>query len=321
VSHPVFLSPLGALIAAVAILPLVAVLLRERRGDRVRTGLALSRAPLRTNASIAVAAVTALTILAVAAAQPALRVHGLRHARTDAEVYLVLDVSKSMSASAHQGSATRLHEAVAAARKIGAGLSEIPTGVATLTDRVLPSLLPTTTPGAVDTVLRDAVQIDQPPPYAADAERATSLLSLQTMGFDNFFGHRAKRRLVVLLSDGESVPYYPLTLATTLEVQHIGLVVVRAWGAKDRIRGGKKPDPYRADPSTTAPLDALARLMHGRVYDVHDAGGALRAARADLGTGPTVVAGKQVRTVPLDRYVVLAVAFPLGFALARRSLS
>jgi hypothetical protein len=321
VSHPVFLSPLGALIAAVALLPLAAVAIRERRGERVRTTLSLTRAPLRSNAPIAVAAVATVAVLALAAAQPALRVHDVRRARTDAEAYLVLDISKSMAASAHPGSATRLAHAIAAARKVSAGLSDIPQGVATLTDRVLPSLLPTTTPGAVDTVLRDAIAVDQPPPFLADAERATSFQQLQNLGFDNFFGNHLKRRLAILFSDGESAPYYPLTLATTLQVEHIGLVIVRSWGAGDRISGGKKTDPYRSDPSTTAPLDALARLMHSRVFSVHETGDAVKAARAYLGSGPTVVAGNQDRTVPLDRYVVLAVALPLGFALARRNLA
>jgi hypothetical protein len=48
---------------------------------------------------------------------------------------------------------------------------------------------------------------------------------------------------------------------------------------------------------------------------------AAKQARRYLGSGPTIVTGKTFRTIPLDRYVVLATALPLGFFLARRNLN
>jgi hypothetical protein len=322
VPDPAFLSPLGAAVAVVALVPIAALGLRERRARQIRHALRLGSPPPRLHLPAALAGAAALALLAAAAAQPALRVPDARRERSDAEAFLVVDISRSMAASAHAGSRTRLDRAIAAAKVLRAELTEIPIGVASLTDRVLPHIFPTTMPGAVEEVLGKTLGINRPPPQSTELDRATRLSALQDLGFEGFFSPGAKHRLIILLSDGESSQYYPLTLAVTLRQDHVQLVIVRIWGSRERIHlGHGQIDSYRPDPTATAPLAELAKLTGSpRFFDDHSLQAAAGQAQHDLGAGPTVAAGRATRTIPLDRYVVLAAALPLGFVLARRNL-
>ena len=137
-----FLSPPGGLVALGVLLPLAALLVAERRVARARELLRLA-APGAHGLRTIVAALAAVPLLlGVAASQPAVRTqHGTR-LRTDAQALFVLDVSRSMSASAEPRGRSRLARAREAALRLHSGLTEVSSGVATLTDRVLPDLFP-----------------------------------------------------------------------------------------------------------------------------------------------------------------------------------
>ena len=60
---------------------------------------------------------------------------------------------------------TRLDRAKREAESLRAELRDIPAGAATLTDRVLPNLLPVPDRAAFDATLQDAVAIEEPPPF------------------------------------------------------------------------------------------------------------------------------------------------------------
>ena len=99
-----FLSPLGALLALGALVPLVAVLLARRRANRVRGVVGLARPRVRRVIVPLAAVVLTGTLLGAAAAQPVLERTSTRNVRTDAEVFFVLDVSRSMLAQSGRGS-------------------------------------------------------------------------------------------------------------------------------------------------------------------------------------------------------------------------
>ena len=123
--------------------------------------------------------------------------------RTDAEALFVLDMSQSMAASSGATGATRLERAADAASRLRAAMPAVPSGVATLTDRVLPNLLPVADAAAFDATLRQAVAINQPPPREQNV-RATSFGALAAIPGSGYFERSAKRRAIVLLTDGES---------------------------------------------------------------------------------------------------------------------
>ena len=94
-------------------------------------------------AGVALALLPAL--VAVAAAQPVV-IHAKAFTeRLDAQVFLVFDTSLSMKARSAPDAPTRLTRAKQEATALIPHLGDLPVGVATMTDRVLPNLMPTTT--------------------------------------------------------------------------------------------------------------------------------------------------------------------------------
>ena len=84
------------------------------------------------------------------------------------------------------------------------------------TDRVLPDLLPVTDVAAFDACSRGAVAIESPPPVETLGVRVTNYLALEDIGSGNYFDSGVTRRVVVLLTDGESLPFDPRQVAAQL---------------------------------------------------------------------------------------------------------
>ena len=264
------------------------------------------------------AAAGAIVLLGLAAAQPVLTRQSSRHVRKDVEALFVLDTSRSMAASSGPTSPTRLDRAVAAAERLRAALPQVPSGVATLTDRVLPDLLPVADPSSFDGVVTRAVAIESPPPRDSSV-RATTYTALADVASGNYFDRSAKRRLVVLLTDGESGPIDAADVARALPAR-LGyrLVTVRFWGSNEAVYGGDgKPESgYHPDPSGAAILDGLASATGGRAFEESNLGAASSALRGFAGSGPTVAVGGESRhTVALAPYLAVAALLLLLVAL------
>ncbi|HET7567383.1 MAG TPA: vWA domain-containing protein [Gaiellaceae bacterium] len=312
---PVFLTPLAGLVVLAAALPLGAALLRERRLGALRHALALD-GPGRGALATAGAAAAAVALLALAAAQPALSRSRSGAERTDAEAYVVLDVSRSMAAVASAGGPTRLARAQALALRLRDAVPAAPWGVASLTDRVLVHAFPTSDrPLFHDTVLQ-AVGIQRPAP-AFRTKNATALMSLGTAAGAGFFARAAKRRLLVCFTDGESNGFVPSALAQELRAHRVSLLVVRLWSQGDRVYDARGRDlGYRPDPRS-AGLAASLRAAGIPVVPERDFPRAEALAARLLGDGPTVSAHTETQLLPLAPLLVLAAIAPLGFALVR----
>jgi hypothetical protein len=218
-----------------------------------------------------VAIAVALVMLGVAAAQPASTHASRLRVRTGVEALFVFDTSRSMAASASPRSPTRLARAVATAERLRATIGDVPTGIATLTDRVLPDLLPVAGTESFDAVAAHAVAIESPPPQAS-AVRATSFAALADIAAGNYFEPTAKRRLVVLLTDGESSPTDAGRLATALAGARLPIpgdppLARRRRGLRRRRQGrsGLPARPARARrPRRRRRCDRRPRLRGGR---------------------------------------------------------
>jgi hypothetical protein len=317
-----FLTPAGGLLALAALLPAAAFVLGAVRVRRVVKAVRLE--PPRGGLDlVALAALVAtVALLGLAATQPAIvrDVHGRE--RTDAQVLFVVDVSGSMAASASATSPTRLTRAVEAAERLRSAIPQVPAGVATLTDRVLPDLLPVADAAGFDATLQRAVGIEQPPPEIG-AVTATSFAALGNIPAGNFFAPTARKRLVVLLTDGESKPFDSTTVADAFaRTPPTGLITVR-FGSPDEaihLPDGRIDPGYHSDPESAVTLRDLAAATQGAAYDENRLGSAAAALRRFAGGGPTratTVVRRQ--PVPLAPYVALASLLPLGFAARRRS--
>ncbi len=315
-----FLTPLGWLLAATALVPLSVLALRERRARRIRVALGLPQPPLRAVAPVALALGVVGVLLGAAAAQPVVETERSVLERTDAEAFVVVDVSRSMLAAADDGAARRIDRARDEAVRLRDALPEIPVGILSLTDRVLPHLFPTADRAVFNSTMANAIDIERPPPELFFSTRATDLGELGTVAARGFFSPSARRRLLIVLTDGESQP-----VDDTLESQFgrqpvIETVFVHLWRSGERIFLAGAPErSYTPEAGAGALLQRVATLTGGRVFAEDDEAAAVAAAVA-LGDGPTrerVLDGERRALMP---YAAALVLLPLGFVLLRRNL-
>jgi hypothetical protein len=258
-------------------------------------------------------------LLGLAAAQPALRSHNGLRIRTDAQAFYVLDTSRSMLAARAPGAPTRLARAKAEAIAIREALPEIPSGVATFTDRVLPDLLPDADPAVFVSTVRRAVAIGEPPP-AEDSVVATWLAAIGALGTQNYFPPSATRRLAILFTDGESRPFNPSAVAHDLaQGPGVRLLMVHVWAPGEAVYDRRvREQGYHENPESEAMLESIAAASGGKVFQAGSISAVVRAANAFFGKGPTVIQGESERTRTLAPYVVLvALIVLLGFLVPR----
>jgi hypothetical protein len=309
----VFLTPLGALLSLGVAVPLAALVLATRRERRARALLRLGEPGRGPTVRTATALVAVVGLLGLAAAQPVLRSTSTVEARTDAQALFVIDISRSMLASRSPGASTRLARAREDAVRLRDDLADIPAGVATMTDQILPNLFPVPDRGVFEQTVRQAVQAGNPPP-AGDAVTATNLGALGAIGTQSFFPRSVRRRVAIVLTDGESRPFDLRTTARQLgHAPGVTPIFIHVWGGDERVfdPGGKAETAYHPDPSSASTLAALAQATGGKAFGEGQLGAAARAVRAALGRGPTRPQGLTVSTTALARYVALAALLPL----------
>ena len=312
------LTPAAAVAVPAALAPAAAVLLQSRRRSRTLAVLGLRPPRLARRLGVAAAATAASALLIAAATQPVIRRAQPRSVRTDAELFVVLDTSRSMAARASRTSPTREERAKRFAVAFRSALPEIRSGVGSFTDRVLPHLLPSSDLATFASTVSQAVGINRPPPSEHLAV-ATSYEMLWQLPSAGAFSPHVRRRLLVLLTDGESQAYSPGHVSQSLRSAHTSLLLVRFWRDDERVFVRGRAAGYVPSPSSTRPLDALAaRSVGGRVFGSRDARAAAGAARGFFGSGPVRrIAGRR-ESLPLAPWLTLAALLPLGLVLGRR---
>ena len=299
-----FLTPFCLFFTLASLLPLVAALVSRTRTEIVRKRLRLP-APERATELRPLLAASAVAILGLAAGQPALTRSAHPQSRTDVQAVFVLDTSRSMAASASAASPTRLDRASAAAIALRNAIPDVPAGVLTLTDRVLPDLLPVPDVGGFDGVVNRAVRIESPPPQATSV-RATTYSALAQIASGDVFPPSAKKRIVVLLTDGESGPIGTSELARALAGYRFESV--RFWAGNESVydSDGRPEAAYRPDPSGRTVLADLASSLGGKSFEQGQLNAATRYLRTLAGSGGTVSgAATEQHRYPLGPYVAL----------------
>ncbi len=316
-----FLSPQGAILALAAALPVAAILVSSRRAKEARATLGLPKRPARALVMPVGAAVAVAGLLALAAAQPVVEQVGTVRARADAEVFVVLDVSRSMLARRGPHGATRLERAKKAASLARAELTGVPVGIASLTDRVLPHLFPTVDEAVYEATLARSVGIERPPPQGTFSTTATRLDALTALATRRFFSSRARRRLALVFTDGESQPVAPALVGRSLRrPPAVVPVLVHVWKRGEQVyAGGVAEAQYRPDPSARATLEVLAAASGGVALGEDDVGAAIRAARRLLGKGPTEARSERRSFLLLSPYLAALAALPLLLVLGART--
>lgn len=318
-----FLTPLGALLAVLVLAPLAVFLLRERRARRIRRLLGLGGPGLRARLPVVLSLAAVPGLLGLAAAQPILEADRMRLERTDAEVFVALDISRSMLAAAGPDAPTRFERARELTLSLSAALGDVPLGLASLTDRMLPHVFPTTDRRVVTSALLETMGVDRPPgSFSFTTVPATSFDALASVPELSYFSPGARKRLLVVLTDGETRALERDLSGPFSRGPRIDTVFVRFWGQSERIYdlGGVPEDAYQPFDAQGAALGAVAEQIGAQVFAEREGAAVLAAAREALGTGPTrerVIQGERRALMP---WVVLAAFLPLGVVLRRRNL-
>jgi hypothetical protein len=314
-----FLTPAAALVALAAALPLVALVAVSRRSAKVAAAVGLRPEP-RPPVLRALALAAACAVFGIAAAQPVLDRTTARHARSDAQAFVVVDVSRSMLAASGPEGATRLERARRIARSLRLEIPEVPTGAAGLTARVLPYVCPTGDERVFAAALAGSVAIEAPPPQQVRSV-ASTFAALPRLAAGGFFAPAARTRVCALLTDGESRPFAQGALTDALgSPRGCRLLVVRIGAPGERVYGADgRPEPeYRPDSGAAARVADLAAAVGGSAFSERDLPAAREELRRLVGTGPTDVVGQARRRTRLARYPALAGAVLVLLLVAPR---
>ena len=315
-----FLSPLAALVALVVAVPLVVFLEMRRRGHRTRAAVDLPDPSRRWYLGIGSAIVLVGALLGLAASQPVLQVRETVRERTDAEAFFVIDITQSMLARSTPDASTRLARAKTDALVLRDAVPELPVGIASVTDRTLPYLFPSPDETVFRTTLAQSVGIERPPPVEELLSRVTRLDTLGAVATQGFYSPSARRRVLVVLTDGESLPQTnPHLTALFGKPPGIETMFVQIWKPDERVFVKGLPVPgYRSDPTARTTLDRFASELGANVYSENDLGGAVAGLRSLAASGPTAVRGERLRHLALAPFLAAAAFLPLALLLWRR---
>jgi hypothetical protein len=315
------LAPAGLLLALGVVPALAALTLSERRASRTRARLGLRPPrPLWRAAAIAALGLAAV-LLALAASRPVVRETQTRYVRTDAQAIFALDISRSMLAASSPAGPSRLARAKIAAKTLRAAIPDVPAGVASFTDRALPNLFPTSDTGVFTATVDRSVGIERPPP-GGSALTVTTFDALATLARGEYFTPGRRRRVLIVLSDGESRDFDASLLRATLG-RRTGLrtVLVRIGSPQERVFGreGLPEADYRPE-DTSRVVGQFRRATGGRAFGETEIGQAAAGVREDVGRGPRMRIGTATSTSYLAQYFVLAALAPLGLLLRLRNM-
>ena len=315
-----FQTPTWALVGLLVVLPLGALLVATRRGERVARVLALDPPGRNALAIPVVALVGVAALVGTAAAQPVLVDDGAAPTRDDAELLAILDVSRSMLASPAAGAPTRFDRARVLARRVRASVPDVPAGVASISDRALPHLFPTPDPGAFGVVLDRALAVGRPLPRIGGG-LATNVEPLIAVASRGYFTDGVVRRVAVVFTDGEVLPIdAQLFRQGFADAPPMDVVFVRLGTPNERVfRADGRAEGYRADAQLGAQLDVLADAIGAPVVPESDPGRVERLVRQALGAGTVHTVRERRSTVALAPLVLVGSLVPLTVLVRRRN--
>jgi hypothetical protein len=304
----------------VAIVPLALLGRAVREARIVRERLKLTEPP-PVQRRIALAVLSVAVLVGLAATQPVWAQTHTQRIRKDAEAYVIFDISRSMLASKTPTGETRLARAKVEALRLRSQFTEIPIGIASMTDRTLPHLFPSPDQNAFRATVEQAIDIEQPPPIAQFRTVGTTLAALSTVPLRGFFSPSATRRVLIVYTDGESRKFDVGSLAVVLKREpSIEPVFVHTWSPGERVYSGGLPEPdYRPQRSSSEILQRTAKAAGGAAFEEGDAPGAASAVRRFLGSGPTEAERQSQDELTMAPFVLALAALPLLYLLLRLS--
>jgi hypothetical protein len=292
--------------------------LRTRRLRRLFSLVAPGRRELVT---VGVALTLLPVLVGVAAAQPVIVHKHVLTERVDAQAFLVFDTTRSMGAQSSPSAPTRLERAKREAAALIPQFGDIPVGIATMTDRVLPNLMPTTNAGLLLRTLNQSVAINVPPPSLDYHGFVPVLKALFGIANQRLFAPNVKHPILIVFTDGEVSPLSRGIGYDFASQMTSAPLVVHVWGPDEHLYvDGRIDAKYRPDPASGAVRGQFAKWAHGRVFAEGDTGSLLRTVQAEAGSKPATTQYLGYARMPLAPWFLLAGVVPLGFLFWRRNL-
>ena len=149
---------------------------------------------------------------------------------------------------------------------------------------------------------------------------ATNYAALDDIASGNYFEPGVTRRVIVLLTDGESNPFDPSAGRERSSASPHGyrFLAVRFWNAeRGRVYDANgRPEPgYQPNPASASIISGLAGAIGGRSFSESDVGAAASYLRSLAGTGPTVRTGATTSQQTLAPFVAALAALLLLVAV------
>ena len=317
-----FLTPLAAAVGLLVALAIWARVAARRRAANAASALGLLPAGRRGLAIDLVLLGLVGVLIAVAAAQPVVSRSEATHGRDGAEGLVVFDVTRSMLARRAPSEPTRLERSRELAKRLRASIPETRVGVASLTDRVLPHLFPTLGSNSFVSVVNRAIGVERPPPDRR-ANKATAFSGLGDIGRTAFFRRETARRVIVVVSDGETLPVDLEALRERLGEGRVSTIFVQVWRGDEAVfdENGERDPAYRPDRTGGRTLRGDRRRARGAGAERGGRRGAHGSGEgADRSRHPRP-AGTPGRLAQLAPHALLAAFLPLAFILYRRNIS
>ena len=315
-----FLTPAAGLVGLVGLLALLVLRSAVRRSEALCSVLGLDPDRRRKTLLESLPLVAIALLIAFAAAQPVVSTRQAREGREGVEVITVVDVTRSMLARRSPTEPTRLDRARSLSKEVRAQLTDVEFGVASITDRVLPHLFPTLGVNSFAATIDRAIGIERPPPDRR-SRRATALGALADMPRLNFFADDSYRRVLLVVTDGETVPVDLATIRTRLVNGRIATIFVHVWRHDEAVFESEETvnDAYQPDPTSIRALRRIAGALDGALYREGEEREVVAEIRRLVGEGPTVPRGRELRSIALAPHVAAVAFLPLLLLLRRRN--
>lgn len=315
-----FLTPAAGLVGLVGLLALLGLRAALRRSEALCGVLGLRPDRRHRTLREALPLVAIALLLAFAAAQPVVSTRQAREGREGVEVITVVDVTRSMLARRSPSEPTRLDRARTISKRVRAQLTDVEFGLASITDRVLPHLFPTLGVNSYAATIDRAIGIERPPPDRR-SRRATALGALADLPRLHFFSPGSVRRILLVVTDGETVPVDLATLRTRLVNGRVATIFVHVWRHDERVFESAETvsDAYQPDPTSIRSLRRITGAIDGALYREGEADDVAAEVRRLVGDGPSAPRGRELRSIALAPHVAAAAFLPLLVLLRRRN--
>ena len=314
-----FLTPAYSFAALPFAGALLAAVYAGRRAAAARAALGLARAPRRWLGVDLALVAAAGVLLGVGCAQPAIWRDRPVYGSPDAEVAIVVDVSRSMLAAADPAAPTRLQRARQLALHVRDAAPGVSVGLVSLTDRTFPLTFPSTDPQLFRDAVAQTVRLQEPPPRFLGSQTSTDLRGLRQLAVGHYFGEKTKRRAIVVFTDAETEEA-PITYAGYFERRGITVSLVTLWHPNERVwdRRGRA-EAYRPSKTMLPAVKEFVKRTGGKIYAEGESEQVVEAVRELGKAGRRVATGKAREPQPLAPYFVALAVLPLGGWFRRRS--